>query len=129
MTAYVQVPVPEERVQEVIDLLATTKREEKAFSREYDLATMGWLWKEAPVEIRHVLKHLMCHAGDRRPTSELIEVSGVANGRTLGGVFARFRERCVKRYGRDLPWETIVIGDENYYVLSEQNAEHVNHVY
>lgn len=129
MSAYVQVPVPEERVQEVIDLLATPQHEATALSHKYDLVTMDRLWKEAPEEIRHVLKHLMCHAGDRRPTSELIEVSGVENGRTLGGIFARFRERCVKRYGRDLPWETIVIGDENYYVLSDENAKHVNHVY
>ena len=129
MAAYVQVPVPEERVQEVIDLLASPGRDEAKPNRDYDLVTMDRLWKEAPVEIREVLKHLMCHAGDRRPTSELIEVSGVESGRALGGVFARFRERCLKRYGRDLPWETIVIGDENYYVLSEENAKHVDHVY
>jgi hypothetical protein len=126
--ALVNVPVPEDRIQEVYELLAKPGRERSA-DRRYDLASMEQLWKEVSPEIRKVLKHLMRHAEERVPTADLIEVAGVAGGRVLGGMFARLRAQCLKRYKRDLPWETITIGDNNFYVLSKENADLVNRVY
>lgn len=124
----VNVPVPEDRLQEIYELLGTPGREYSA-DRNYDLRSMERLWKEASPEIRKILKHLMCHAEERVPTADLLEVAGVSGGRVLGGMFARLRDRCLKKYRRDLPWETIVIGDQNFYVLSQENADLVNQVY
>jgi hypothetical protein len=124
----VNVPVPEERLQDVYELLAKPGREYSA-DRNYDLASMERLWRDASPEVREVLKHLMCHAEERVPTADLIEVAGVNSGRVLGGIFARLRAQCRKRYRRDLPWETITIGDDNFYLLSQENADLVNQVY
>jgi hypothetical protein len=125
---FVNIPVPEDRVQDVYELLATPGRNKEP-DRRYDLQRMERLWKESSPAIREVLKHLMCHAEERVPTADLVEVSGAKGGRSLGGLFARFRAQCLKRYERDLPWETITIGDANFYLLSKENAKLVNHVY
>lgn len=120
---YVSMPIPKGRVQEVYDLLGRSGQEAATLDREYDEASMYRLWQEASVEVRKVLQHLSLHPEERVPTSDLVEVADVGTGRALGGIFARFRERCVKRYKRDLPWETISISDANYYVMSQQNAK------
>lgn len=115
-------PIPTSRVQEVYDLLGASGREEQ-LGREYDEASMHRLWQEASSEVRRVLQHLSLHPGERVSSSVLVEVADVGTGRALGGIFARFRERCAKRYKRDLPWETISISDVNYYVMSPENAK------
>lgn len=121
---YVNMPIPKSRVQEVYDLLGGAEHEQE-LSREYDEMLMFQLWREASTEVRKVLQHLSLHPGERVPAADLVEVASVGTGRALGGVFARFRERCVKRYKRDLPWETITLGDVNYYVMSADNAKHI----
>lgn len=124
----VNVPVPEDRLQEIYELLAKPGRDYVA-NRSYDLLTMERVWSESSPKVRAILKHLMCHAEERVPTSDLVEVAEVDGGRALGGIFARFRAQCLKRYQRDLPWQTIIIGDDNYYMLSKENADLINHVY
>lgn len=125
---FVNVPVPEDRAQEVYELLAKPGRDYVA-NRSYDLLTMERVWKQASPGIREVLKHLMCHPEERVPTADLVGVAKVEGGRALGGMFARFRAHCLKHYQRDLPWETITIGDANFYLLSKENADLINHVY
>jgi len=115
-------PIPKSRIQEVYELLGGSEREEQ-LGHEYDEPSMHRLWQEASAEVRKVLQHLSLHPDERVPASDLVEVADVGTGRALGGVFARFRERCVKRYKRDVPWETISISDVNYYVLSPANAK------
>jgi hypothetical protein len=124
---FVNLPVPEERVQEVYELLATPGHR-KTPNRVYDRPTMERLWKESSPAIRKVLKHLMCHPGERVPTSDLVKVADMSGGRALGGLFARFRTQCLKKYDRDLPWETITLGDANFYLLSKETAELVDQV-
>lgn len=122
---YVNMPIPKSRIQEVYELLGGSAPEDLP-AREYDEASMHRLWQEASVEVRGILQHLSLHPGERIPASDLVDVANVGTGRALGGIFARFRERCAKRYKRDVPWETITISDINYYVMSSENAKLVN---
>lgn len=119
---FVNMPIPKSRVQEVYELLGGSGHREEQLGHEYDERSMNRLWQEASVEVRRVLQHLSLHPAERVPASDLVEVADVGTGRALGGIFARFRERCVKRYKRDLPWETITVSDVNYYVMSTENA-------
>jgi len=132
-------PVPKNRMQDVIDLLATPA-DPRAVSEavEHDVAH-GWddvnlrrLWKDSNPTQREVLAY-MAERPDIEVTSREIaaDLKLAKGARSLGGIIGGMARRSQNHYGMtDLPWNArwVPIDDDNPEVVnSTETAFQMSH--
>jgi hypothetical protein len=128
MSDYVMVPVPEELVPRVYELLADLERGRDSTSPSPVEAGAGpildeglarRMFRESEDRHRRLLKHLAANAGRWIPMSELMEALGAGRAE-MAGVFGAFGRRSKHRYGGATPWlrDWRSEDDENVYRMS-----------
>lgn len=130
-TNYIQVPVPEEHVPEVIALLADLNRGVERPSEQadpgdrLDAPLVVTMYVDSERRHRQLLDLLASRAGEWLYTSELADALSVSSGsKGMAGVFGAFGRRAKHRYGGAKPWETEwdPIQGEAKYRMSPQVA-------
>jgi hypothetical protein len=97
---YVSVPVPEERVQEVYELLASppvtpaTPTDNSGFSS----VEIHRMWKESGARMQAVLAQLADHPDEEFTAVEMTKILGVTTDQ-FRGVMGAFGHRVKARYG------------------------------
>lgn len=108
---YVQVPVPEQHVPKVIELLADLHREESTGSDTnvkiyLDANLVARMYWDSEERHRTLLEFMAEHAGLWLYRSDLENALGVTTGsRGMAGMFGAFGRRSKHRYGGAKPWE------------------------
>ena len=114
MTTYVQVPVPEEHVPAIFDLIARLQKGEPALplapgpdsAPEPTEELVDRVYRESQATHRALLEHLAAHAGRWVPSSELVDALRLPNGsKSAAGMFGAFGRRSNHRYGGFKPWD------------------------
>jgi hypothetical protein len=132
-TNYVQLPVPEERVAEVMAFLVDLERQDVAgappassedgLTLVLDANVVIRMYEESEGTHRRLLDYLAAHAGQWTFTGELSDALGVATGRKgMAGVFGAFGRRAKHRYGGAKPWDMAwdpIKGEAKYRVEPE----------
>jgi hypothetical protein len=114
MTTYINVPVPEEHVPKVYELLARLDSGEVAPETPVDPPPASPLteelvtrmYRESEPTHRALMEHLAENAGEWSSSGDLIKVLGLGTGRRgMAGVFGAFGRRAAHRYDGRKPWE------------------------
>jgi hypothetical protein len=104
-------PVPRDRVQDVIDLLArrrSVRPAETSFAGldAWDAASLRTMWAESTPQQQRFLGHLARSENHAATTQEVADIAQLERGpASVPGFLGALARRCRNRYGRSLPFE------------------------
>jgi hypothetical protein len=116
---YVYVPVPEDRVGEIMRLLVDTRDNAgvPARSGDWSVSDLCRLFKESGTMAAEFLLYLAHRPDQEVDASEIIRAMNT-DGRAFGGMASSLSRRCQGRYGREWPISRREVGDSILYSMS-----------
>ncbi|HRV60088.1 MAG: hypothetical protein KDB54_08660 [Solirubrobacterales bacterium] len=142
MSNYIQVPVPEQYVPRVYQLLAeldvqgdsNTTESSANESVVLDEELVRRMYRESHENHRDLLKFMASRPDEWTPTGELLKALGYTSRKSASGLFGAFGKRANFRYGGAKPWifawepgdveaRYMMTGEVSKWILDEASKE------